>query len=286
MSITERSPRLFVKIRRENLPQVRDRYPCIYLAHGRLEVDDSSIKWIDHEGGVIHLPAATLQSLMLGPGTSVTHEAIKVLASLKCTTMWVGEDSLLYYATGISPTADTRNFLRQIQAATDPARSICVARRMYARRFPDADLSSKSLPEMMGLEGIRVKKLYAEKSRIYGVSWHGRRFTPGSRDASDIPNRLLTSFNAALYGILSSVIHASGFSPHIGFIHSGCPLPFVYDMADLYKSELCIDLTFKLTAKLHGNNDRKIVSAAFREKVLEIDLLGRVVDDINEMIGE
>ena len=82
MSITERSPRLFVKIRRENLPQVRDRYPCIYLEHGRLEVDDSSIKWIDHEGGVIHLPAATLQSLMLGPGTSVTHEAIKVLAFL------------------------------------------------------------------------------------------------------------------------------------------------------------------------------------------------------------
>ena len=94
--VTGRS-RLFVKLTRDLLPQVRDRYPFIYLEHGRLEVDDSSIKWIDSEGGVLRIPAAMLQCLLLGPGSSVTHEAVKVLASVKSQVMWVGEDSLLYY---------------------------------------------------------------------------------------------------------------------------------------------------------------------------------------------
>lgn len=111
-TISKQSPRLFIKVTRDNLPQIKDRYPYIYLEHGRLEVDDSSIKWIDAQGGVVRIPAALLQCLLLGPGTSVTHEAVKVLAAAKCTVMWVGEDSLLYYANGISPTADTRNMLR------------------------------------------------------------------------------------------------------------------------------------------------------------------------------
>ena len=157
------SPRLFIKVTRDNLPQIKDRYPYIYLEHGRLEVDDSSIKWIDAQGGVVRIPAALLQCLLLGPGTSVTHEAVKVLAAAKCAVMWVGEDSLLYYANGITPTADTRNMLRQIKAAADPVLSLDVARRMFARRFPGVDLRARTLPEMMGMEGGESKKLVQAK---------------------------------------------------------------------------------------------------------------------------
>ncbi len=282
--VTGRS-RLFVKLTRDLLPQVRDRYPFIYLEHGRLEVDDSSIKWIDSEGGVLRIPAAMLQCLLLGPGSSVTHEAVKVLASVKSQVMWVGEDSLLYYAQGLSPTADTRAVLRQIRLASTPKTALEVARRMYARRFPDCDLSEKSLPEMMGMEGVRVRRLYLEKSREYGVKWEGRRFTPGVFSAGDTTNRILTACNAALYGLLTSVVHACGYTPYVGFIHSGSPLPFVYDISDIYKSQLCIDLAFKLSAELGGQYDRKRVSQAFREKVLEIDLLGRAADDIEYFLG-
>ena len=147
-TLRKSSPRLFIKVTRDNLPQIKDRYPYIYLEHGRLEVDDSSIKWIDAQGGVVRIPAALLQCLLLGPGTSVTHEAVKVLAAAKCAVMWVGEDSLLYYANGITPTADTRNMLRQIKAAADPVLSLDVARRMFARRFPGVDLRARTLPEV------------------------------------------------------------------------------------------------------------------------------------------
>lgn len=277
--------RLFVKITRESLPQVRDKYPFIYLERGRLEVDDSSIKWIDFEANVVALPIATLNTLLLGPGTTVTHDAIKTAVAANCSVCWVGEDSLLFYAAGFLPTADTRNLKQQVELSANPDESLEVARRMFARRFPDADLNGKSLKEMMGLEGHRVRSLYQEKAREYQVGWKGRQFTPGKFEFSDITNRVMTAANAALYGILCSAIHSMGYSPHIGFIHSGSPLPFVYDMADLYKEALCIDLAFALTRDMAGRYNKATVSDAFRKRVVDMDLLARVADDIPKMLG-
>lgn len=277
--------RLFVKITRESLPQVKDKYPFIYLERGRLEVDDSSIKWIDASNNVVPLPVATLNTLLLGPGTAVTHEAIKTATAANCAICWVGEDSLLFYAAGFLPTADTRNLKRQIELAANAQKSLEVARRMYARRFPDADLDGKTLKEMMGMEGNRVRSLYQAKAEEYGVGWKGRSFIPGKFETSDLTNQILTSTNAALYGILCSVVHSLGYSPHIGFIHSGSPLPFVYDLADLYKEELCIDLAFQLTRELAGRYDKHRISAAFRTRVIKLDLLAKAGEDISNLLG-
>jgi CRISPR-associated protein Cas1 len=277
--------RLFVKVTRDSLPQIKDKYPFLYLERGRLEVDDSSVKWIDSDGLVIRLPIATVNTLLLGPGTTVTHEAVKTLAAANCTVCWVGEDSLLFYAAGFLPTSDTRNLRFQIQQSASKEESIEVARRMFARRFPDAELKGKNLKEMMGMEGFRVRALYQKSAEYYQVGWKGRNFTPNKFELSDVTNKVLTSCNAALYGILCSAVHSLGYSPHIGFIHSGSPLPFVYDLADLYKEDLCIDLAFSLSRELAGRYDRHVVSAAFRRKVLEMDLLAQVALDIPVMLG-
>lgn len=277
--------RLFVKVTRDSLPQVRDKYPFLYLERGRLEIDDSSIKWIDSTNNVVPLPVATLNALLLGPGTSITHEAVKTATAANCSICWVGEDSLLFYAAGFLPTADTRNLKQQIELAANPKKAIEVARRMFARRFPDADLEGKSLKEMMGMEGHRVRSLYQEKAEEHQVGWKGRKFVPGKFETSDITNQVLTSCNAALYGILCSGVHSMGYSPHIGFIHSGSPLPFIYDLADLYKEHLCIDLAFKLTRDMAGRYNKHKVSEEFRERVIAMDLLARLSDDIAEILG-
>lgn len=277
--------RLFVKITRDSLPQVKDKYPFIYLERGRLEIDDSSIKWIDADCNVVPLPVATLNTLLLGPGTTVTHDAIKTAVAANCSVCWVGEDSLLFYAAGFLPTADTRNLKQQIELAASPEKSLEVARRMFARRFPDAELMGKGLNEMMGMEGHRVRTLYQQKALEYQVGWKGRNFTPGKFDLSDITNQVLTASNAALYGILCSAVHSMGYSPHIGFIHSGSPLPFVYDLADLYKESLCIDLAFSLTRDMAGRYDKHKVSAAFRQRVIDMDLLAMLADDIPAVLG-
>ena len=284
--VKEKSNRLIIKVTHDTLPQIKDRYPFLYLERGRLEIDDSSVKWIDSEGEVVRLPIATITTLLLGPGTSVTHEAIKVLAAANCSVCWVGEDSLLFYAVGNSPTANTRNLRRQMQISCDPEKSLAVARRMYERRFPDENLKGKPLKEMMGMEGYRVRALYEKKANEYGVGWRGRSFTPGKMELSDVTNQVLTASNAALYGILCSCIYSMGYSPHIGFIHSGSPLPFVYDMADLYKEEFCIDLAFKMTLDLAGEYNKYRVSSEFRKRVLDYKLLERIGPDIEEMLGK
>lgn len=276
---------MLIKVTRESLPQVKDKYPFIYLERGRLEIDDSSVKWIDCEANVVRLPIATLNCLLLGPGTSITHEAVKVIAQSNCSVCWVGEDSLLFYACGQSPTADTRNMREQMKLSADPKKSVEVARRMFARRFPEADLATKSLKEMMPMEGFRIRALYEQKAQEYGVGWKGRSYAPGKFELGDITNQILTACNAALYGILSSAVHSMGYSPHIGFIHSGSPLPFVYDLADLYKEHLCIDLAFSLSLEMAGKYNKHKVSAAFRQHVIDSDLLGKIGQDIDAMLG-
>lgn len=277
--------RLLVKVTRESLPQIRDKYPFLYLERGRLEVDDSSVKWLDADGQVIPLPIATINTLLLGPGTSITHEAVKTMVAANCSVSWVGEDSLLFYAAGFLPTADTRNLKQQIKLAADDDAALGVARQMYARRFPDAELVGKSLAAMMGMEGQRVRSLYQQKAEHYQVGWKGRQYVPGKFELGDITNQVLTASNAALYGILCSVVHSLGYSPHIGFIHSGSPLPLVYDLADLYKEHLCIDLAFSLTKELAGRYNKHIVSARFRERALQMDLLTHAVDDVQQLMG-
>jgi CRISPR-associated protein Cas1 len=278
--------RLFVKITRESLPQVKDKYPFVYLERGRIEIDDSSIRWIDSDGLVLPIPVATINTLLLGPGTTVTHDAVRTAAAANCSICWVGEDSLIFYAGGVSPTSDTRNMRGQLELSANPKKSVEVARRMYKKRFPDLDLDNKSLKEMMGMEGHRVRSLYQQKADQYKVKWNGREFTPGKFAASDITNQVLSSSNAALYGIICSAVHSMGYSPHIGFIHSGSPLPFVYDLADLYKEHLCIDLAFFLTRELAGQYNKYTVSSEFRRRVIDTDLLGQLGQDISFVLGK
>lgn len=277
--------RLLIKVTRDTLPQVSAKYPFIYLERGRLEIDDSSVKWIDCDGNVVRLPIATLNCLLLGPGTTITHEAVKVIATANCSVCWVGEDSLLFYAVGQAATSNTRNFRKQMLLAADEEKSLAVARRMYTRRFPKAELVGKNLNEMMGMEGYRVRELYQQKAEQYKVGWKGRSYVPGKFELGDMTNQIMTSANAALYGIISAAVHSMGYSPHIGFIHSGSPLPFVYDLADLYKEQLCIDLAFALTLDMAGLYNKHKVSDGFRKRVIEMDLLGTIGADIEEMLG-
>lgn len=136
------------------------------------------------------------------------------------------------------------------------------------------------------MEGHRVRQLYEDKANEYGVGWKGRNFVQGKFELGDLTNQVLTATNAALYGVLSSSIHALGYSPHIGFVHSGSPLPFVYDMADLYKENLCIDLAFSLTRDMAGRYNKYKVANAFKDRIISSKLLENIAQDIEFVLGE
>ena len=276
--------RLFLKPDRSYFPQVKDRYPLLYLERGRLEVDDSSVKYICCDRTVVMIPVAEIQCILLGPGTSITHEAVKAVCSCGCSLCFVGEDCLHFYCHGISPTSDTRNLMRQLSLAYNHELSLKIARELFAFRFQDIHLELCSLQEMMGIEGNRVKNLYREKALKYNCKWQGRSYIPGQQDKSDLVNKRLTFYNALLYGLCTSTIVSLGFSPYFGFIHKGSPLPMTYDFADLYKSEVTIDLAF--SRNYIKNFERTSEVDAFVEKCCEISLLKRMSSDLVNIFDE
>jgi len=272
--------RLFVPITKELLPQVKERYPFLYLERGRLEIDDSSVKWLDANKNIVRIPVSSIMTILLGPGTSVTHEAIKICSAANCMLCWVGTDSMLYYAVGLSPTSNTRKIKKQASLSVNNKSRLEVAKRMFSYRFPNDDITNKTLNELMGMEGKRVKALYEKYSIKYNVGWKGRNYIPGKFQMSDITNKILTAANTALYAVLLSCIFSLGYSPYFGFIHSGSPLPFVYDIADLYKEKLTIELAFELTYNLAGEYNREVVSSCFIERLQNEKLFSKIAQDI------
>ena len=200
--------RLFIPITRETLPRVSDKYPFLYLERGRLEIDDSSLKWIDAGGNRVRLPVATIAAILLGPGTSVTHEAVKTAAAP--TVLCAGWAKTRCSSTPQAmPPPQTPATFSDRHASPRILNIPCPWRAPSSPSvFPTADLEKKSLQEMMGMEGLRVRSLYEEKARQYNVGWKGRSFTPGKFELSDLTNQILTSANAALYGILCSCVHS------------------------------------------------------------------------------
>ncbi len=274
---------VFEKPPLETLPPVRERWTPIYLEHGRIEVDDASVKWIGADHTVMRLPVATLSVLMLGPGTTVTHAAMKACADSDTPVCWVGADGMRFYAFGVAPTHDNGRARIQAEIASSPKRRDEVARRMFSKRFPGVDVSGVALKELRGMEGRRVKALYAEMGTKYGVSWRGRNYDANNWEVSDTINRAISAANAALYALTTAVVCSMGYLPQIGFVHIAATLPFVFDMADIYKPETTLPAAFE-TVSLNPKASEEDVIARLKRFVESTRLLKRMPKDIEQLL--
>lgn len=264
------------------LPKLRDSLSYLYVEHAIIERKHGGVEFIDKEGRVM-IPASALCVLLLGPGTSITHAAVGVLAQSGCTILWIGEDGTRYYAHGTGETRKAYHLLRQAEMASDPDKRLQVVLRMYRKRFGDEIDLSLTLPQIRGLEGVRVRKAYAEASRKYGVPWDGRKYDRGQWDRTDPINRALSAAHALLNGICHAAIVSGGYSPGIGFIHTGKQLSFVYDVADLYKVEMTIPLAFRIVAESSHDVESRVRTAC-REEFRQRRLLHRILPDIDELL--
>src|SRR5688572_6460795 len=158
------------------LPKLRDSLSYLYLEHGRVEQEHLAVAFVDKKGQHIPIPAAALGVLMLGPGTTITHAAVKALADNGCSIVWAGEDGTRMYAQGSGETRKAYHLLRQAELASDPEKRLGVVRRMYEIRFAESLAESLSLEQVRGLEGVRVRQAYSQASRRYKVIWKGRRY--------------------------------------------------------------------------------------------------------------
>jgi CRISPR-associated protein Cas1 len=265
------------------LPKVRDSWSYLYAEHCVVEQDDFAIALFD-KNGKTPVPCASLSLLMLGPGTSITHAAIRALADNGCLVAWAGEAGVRFYAQGLGETRSSANLLRQAALHADAEQRLHVVRQMYTMRFPDPLDPTLTLKQIRGKEGIRIRDTYARWSRETGVKWDGRAYKQSDwRHATPI-NRALSAANSCLYGVVHAAIIAAGYSPALGFIHTGKMLSFVYDVADLYKAEITIPAAFRCTAAGEQKLESRVRHIC-RDQIREQKMLPRIVEDLDKLFA-
>ena len=266
----------------QDLPRFSDKLTYLYAEHALVDQEEHAIA-IWREDGVSLLPAAALGVLLLGPGTKITHQAIHTLADSGCTTLWLGEHGVRYYAQGLGLARSARNLQRQALLASHPAARLKVVVRMYCKRFKEAIDPTMTLQQLRGREGIRVRDAYAKCSREYNIAWSGRDYKRNEWNCADPVNRALSCANSCLYGLVHAAILCGGYSPGLGFIHCGKQLSFVYDVADLYKENFTIPTAFRMAAESSQDIETRVRKAC-RDTFRTGKLMQRILPDIADVL--
>jgi CRISPR-associated protein Cas1 len=265
------------------LPKFRDGLSYLYVEHCKVEQDSKSIA-IFNEAGKVPIPCASLSVLMLGPGTSITHAAIQSLADNGCLAIWCGEEGVRFYAQGMGESRHARKLIQQAILASNRKSRQRIVRKMYEMRFHFKLDEHLSIQQIRGMEGIRVKNAYRKASEATGIEWSGRSYDRGSWERADPVNRALSTANSCLYGICHAGIVSLGYSPALGFIHTGKQLSFVYDIADLYKADLTIPLAFHVASQFASKLETQVRHFC-REYFRENRLLARIVADLETLMA-
>lgn len=269
---------------------IKDRSAIIFLEYGQVDVIDGAFVLVDVNGARVQIPIGGLACLMLEPGTRITHAAVTLAARVGCLIIWVGEGGVRLYAAGQPGGARADRLLWQAAAAIDESARLRVVRAMYTMRFGEEPPARRSVEQLRGIEGARVRTMYRQLARLHGVDWNTRRYDPTEWDAADIPNRCLSAGTACLYGLCEAAILAAGYAPAIGFLHRGKPQSFVYDMADIFKFQTVVPMAFSVAARIgRGDVDisqsERLVRIACRDSFRRTNLLETIIPTIGGLIA-
>lgn len=256
----------------------------LFIQYGQIDVLDGAFVVIDQNGVRTHIPVGSVACLMLEPGTRVSHAAATLASRVGTLLVWIGEAGVRLYASGQPGGARSDRLLYQARLALDESLRLKVVRKMYAVRFGEEAPTRRSVEQLRGIEGARVRETYKLLARRYNVAWNARRYNPDDWDVSDVPNKCLSAATACLYGITEAAVLAAGYAPAIGFIHTGKPLSFVYDIADLFKFETVVPVAFRIAAKSPPNADRQ-VRLACRDMFRQTRLLERIIPAIEGVLA-
>ena len=257
----------------------------IFVGMGQIDVRDGAFVVIDEVNGErMHIPVGSVACLLLEPGTRVSHAAVKLASVVGTLLIWVGDAGVRLYSAGQPGGARSDKLLYQAQLALDESLRLKVVRKMFELRFGEAPPSRRSVEQLRGIEGARVRKTYQVLAKQYGLKWQGRRYDPKQWDASDVANQCLSAATACLYGITEAAILAAGYAPAIGFLHTGKPLSFVYDIADIVKFETVVPAAFRIAAKNPPMPERE-VRIACRDAFKQTRLLQRIIPMIEEVLA-
>ena len=263
---------------------MKERISMIFIEKGEIDVLDGAFVVIDKTGVRTHIPIGSVACLMLEPGTRVSHRAAALAGRVGTLLVWVGEAGVRLYASGQPGGARSDRLLYQAKLALEETTRLKVVRKMYEFRFGEAPPAKRSVEQLRGIEGARVRKTYQLLAKRHGIQWKGRNYDRTDWDKSDLPNLCLSAATACLYGITEAAVLAAGYAPAVGFIHTGKPLSFVYDIADLFKFDSVVPVAFQIAAKAPLQPERR-VRLACRDMFRQQKILGKIIPTIEEILA-
>lgn len=268
-----------------------DRHGLIWLVFGKLYVEDGTLKFLASksdtlDAGEYSIPYQAVSMILLGPGTSVTHDALRILARHGVLLAAVGEGGVKFYTA--PPMGQGRSAVARQHARlwSDEKARVDVARKMYAIRFGQV-LPHKDITVLRGIEGGRMKETYRLTAEKFSVPWEGRRYDRGNPDATDIPNQAINHAATFVEAAADVAVAAVGAIPPLGFVHEDSSNAFTLDIADLFRADVTLPLAFATARLVLANRQlvlerelRKSAAALFRSE----KLIPRMIDRIKEIL--
>lgn len=224
-----------------------DRHGLLWLDRGRLEVEDGCLRFVTAGGtldpGDYQVPHQSVSTVLLGPGSSITHDALRLLAAHGCALAAIGDGGVRFYTA--PPLLPDSSMLarKQVELWANNKTRIAVARKMYSIRFGEI-VRARTLDMLRGMEGARLKRTYELTAQRFGVPWHGRRYDRNTPTAADIPNQAINHAASAVEAAAAIAVAATGTIPQLGFIHEDSGQSFVLDIADLVRHDVTLPIAF------------------------------------------
>ncbi|MDA8416444.1 MAG: type I-E CRISPR-associated endonuclease Cas1e [Betaproteobacteria bacterium] len=245
-----------------------DRHGLIWLERGELCVIDGCLNFMAGKDSlsphILQVPHQAVSMILLGPGSSVTHDALRLLARHGTLMAAVGVDGVRTYTA--PPLMPDRSDVarRQAELWGSPRRRISVARHMYALRLGEV-LPHRDLDTLRGIEGSRVKTIYRLMADKYGIEWNGRHYDRENPNATDIPNQAINHAATAVQAAAAIAVQSLAAIPQLGFIHEDSGQAFVLDIADLYRDTITLQIAFSVAKNVAVGDDTSIDRLVRRE---------------------
>lgn len=270
-----------------------DRHGVMWLGRGNLYVESGTLRFVtagygDLGPGDYAIPFQMVSCLMLQPGTTVSHDALRILARHGTTVVCVGQDGVRFYASLPAGPAASARARRQMIAWCDSEKRISVVRKMYALRLGEF-LPATDINALRGIEGARMKVIYQRLAEQHGLRWQGRRYDRNDPESADVANQAINHASSAVEGAALSAVAATGTLAELGFIHEDSSNAFALDISDLFRDSILLPIAFRAASSILRNKEgpveqvvRRLAGQTFRKEKLIMNMIDRIkflIDD-------
>lgn len=270
-----------------------DRHGLVYLERGALSVEDGCLRFIAGGSDLVvagdyRIPHQSISLILLGPGSTVSHDALRLLARHGTALSAVGEDGVRLYTA--QPLIPDSSALARAQArawADAKGERMAVARRMYAWRLGEV-LPHRDIAVLRGIEGARVKEIYRLTAERIGIRWNGRHYDRANPLAADLPNQALNHAASAVEAAAAIAVAATGTIPQLGFIHEDSGQSFILDIADLFRDSLTVPCAFKAALaaqKRMGDSIERLTRRSVGERLRRDSVIPAMIDRIKALFA-